>query len=85
MLMLRPVREWIIPVIGAPQQVISGCAVIIGQLNQHLCGYVYVAAFVVAVYALGTVQDFCKLTLIQVGIFPQVPNSIISHQSWLQF
>lgn len=64
-------------VVGQTEDVVHRYLVKIGQADEHIRGDVPLAQLVVAVDALGTIQNFCKLSLLQISIFSQITNPLV--------
>lgn len=68
-----------LPLVGQPQQVISAGMVVAGKLYEDFRRYAAGADFIVGVGDLAALQVICHLLLCQIPIFPQLPDTGITH------
>lgn len=66
--------------IGSAEEVVDGNTVKVGDLDEGFGGDVACAGFVMAVTALGTVQNICHLLLREVFVFSEISDSYILHK-----
>ena len=64
-------------IVSLAQQIIYGNVVKICQSDQDICGNITLPQFIIAIDLLGTVEKFGNLPLLQVTIFPQIPNPLV--------
>ena len=62
---------------GESQKIIDGNMVEFTQFDQNICRNIPLPKLVVAVNPLGAVKILRYLTLFQIVIFPQIPDSLI--------
>lgn len=65
--------------IGLVQQVINAGMIEVCQLDEDTGGNISFSQFIMRICNLRTVQIICKVFLIQIMVFPQISDSLVSH------
>ena len=65
--------------IGLVQQVINAGMIEVCQLDEDTGGNISFSQFIIRICNLRTVQIICKVFLIQIMVFPQISDSLVSH------